>query len=169
VKRLDTGASKVAEALRVTIESNGSTTLVSLAGAIDENSKLDALFGQLMTDTTFNMRNVERVNSMGVHRWIPLIARFSAQHRVTFDEISYPLVQNANVVANLFGSGQIRSCMAPYFCAACKINVTLTVTYQEVVAALHAPPIKACERCQRLMEFDELDNYFTFFKIRVGR
>ena len=49
------------------------------------------------------MRNVERVNSMGVHRWIPLISKFSAKHQAAFDEISYALVQNANVVANLFG------------------------------------------------------------------
>ena len=157
------------EALRVTIETNGSSTHVTLSGAIDENAKLDALFSKLTGDTSFNMRNVERVNSMGVHRWIPLITRYSAQHKVAFDEISYALVQNANVVANLFGSAQIRSCMAPYFCAACKTNVTVVVTQQEVVAAGHTPPVKHCERCRGEMEFDELDNYFSFFKLRAGR
>lgn len=166
VKRPDTGASKVVEALRVTIEANGAATQVTLSGAIDENAKLEALFAQLTGDTVFNMRNVERVNSMGVHRWIPLIARLSAKHKVTFEEISYALVQNANVVANLFGAGHVRSCMAPYFCAKCKTNVTVTVTQQEVSSALHAPPIKFCERCKGQLEFDELDNYFGFFKAR---
>lgn len=166
MKRPDTGASRTVEALRATIEANGTTTHVTLHGAIDENSKLEALFAQLTGDTVLNMRNVERVNSMGVHRWIPLVAKLTAKHEVMFDEISYAIVQNANVVANLFGAGQVRSCMAPYFCAKCKANVTLTVTQQEVAMSLHAPPPKMCERCNGLLEFDELDNYFGFFKAR---
>jgi hypothetical protein len=166
VKRPDTGASRTIEPLRATIEPNGTSTRVTLSGAIDESSKLEALFAQLTGDTVFNMRNVERVNSMGVHRWIPLISKFSAQHQAAFDEISYALVQNANVVANLFGTGHVRSCMAPYFCAKCKTNVTLPVTQEEVASSLHEPPPKACERCNGHMEFDELDNYFGFFKAR---
>lgn len=166
VKRPDTGASRTVEALRATIEGNGTSTQVTLSGALDENAKLEALFAQLSGDTVFNMRDVERVNSMGVHRWIPLITKLSAKHKVMFDEISYALVQNANVVANLFGSGHVRSCMAPYFCSKCKANVTLAVTQQEVASAMHEPPAKTCDRCKGQLEFDELDNYFGFFKAR---
>ena len=158
-----------AETLRVSIDANGGTTHVIFEGAIDENAKLESIFSQLSGDTMFHMRRVERVNSMGVHRWIPLVTRFTAKHRLSIVDISYPLVHNANVVANLFGSAQIQSCMAPYFCARCNANLTLSVSQQEVAATSYAPPPKKCERCGGELEFDELDNYFAFFKVRAGR
>ena len=143
--------------------------MVALIGAIDENSDLQGVFSRLTGDTVLNMLNVERVNSMGVHRWIPIVVRFSAQHRLVLDQISYALVQNANVVANMFGTAYVRSCMAPYFCSRCKDNATITVTKDDVAAAGNEPPPKSCLRCGSVMEFDELDGYFSFFKIRPGK
>ena len=140
--------------------------LVTVSGAIDENADIRGLFARLTNDTTMNLRDVERVNSMGVHGWVPQVTRFSAQHRLVIDEISYPLVQNANTVANMFGSAQVRSCMAPYFCAKCKDNQSLPVSGSEVAAAGQQPPEKRCPRCKSVMEFDELDGYFDFFKPR---
>lgn len=141
--------------------------LVSLSGAIDENADLGGVFSQLTGDTILNMRGVERVNSMGVHHWIPIATAFAAKHRLYIDEISYAFVQNANVVANLFGAARVRSCMAPYYCASCKKNYTLPVTDKEVADAGDAPPPKLCERCNAALDFDELDGYFSFFKRAV--
>jgi len=143
--------------------------LVVLAGAIDENSDLVGLFERMTGDTVLNMRAVERVNSMGVHGWIPWVTRFSANHLLMIDEISYALVQSANAVANMFGSAQVRSCMAPYFCATCKDNVTVAVTSYEVASTGWTAPAKQCARCGSAMEFDELDGYFDFFKMRAGK
>ena len=140
--------------------------LVTVYGAIDENSDLRGLFAQLKSDVLMNMRDVERVNSMGVHGWVPQITKLSAEHRVLIDEISYPLVQNANTVANMFGSAQVRSCMAPYFCAKCKDNMSIAVSAKDVADAGNEPPAKHCPRCRTLMEFDELDGYFDFFRTR---
>jgi hypothetical protein len=144
-------------------------THVALAGSIDENADLEAIFSRLTDDTVLNMQHVERVNSMGVHRWIPIVTRFSAQHRLAIDEISYALVQNANAVANLFGGAQVRSCMAPYYCSQCKDNCTIRVTMEEVAGSGDAAPVKRCAKCSQPMEFDELDGYFGFFKARPRR
>ena len=143
--------------------------MVALSGSIDENSDLQGVFARLDGAAVLNMQQVERVNSMGVHRWIPLVTRFSAEHRLMIDEISYALVQNANVVANLFGTAVVRSCMAPYYCSHCNSNTTLTVSHDEVAAAGNAPPAKYCGRCKSQMDFDELDGYFAFFKPRARR
>jgi hypothetical protein len=142
---------------------------VVFAGPIDENSDLESVFAKLTGDATFNLLEVTRVNSMGVHRWIPLVTAFSARHHLVIEEISYALVHNANAVANLFGSATVTSCVAPYFCGGCKENVSVTVTREEVIAADHAPPQKHCMRCNSSMEFDELDGYFAFFKSRQKR
>jgi len=143
--------------------------VVALTGSIDENADLQGVFARLDRDTILYMQNVDRVNSIGVHRWIPLVARFTGQNRLVIEEISYALVQNANVVANLFGSAQVRSCMAPYYCSRCKDNCTVKVTSEEIVAAGTGPPQKSCARCSSVMEFDELDGYFAFFKTRSRR
>ena len=143
--------------------------LVWLAGSIDENADIQGVFAKLTEDTVINMQHVERVNSMGVHRWIPIVTRYSSQHRVVIDEISYAMVQNANVVANLFGSAVVGSCMAPYFCGRCKDNRTVTVTHDEVLGSGYTPPVKQCTHCGSAMEFDELDGYFTFFMPRPRR
>jgi hypothetical protein len=137
---------------------------ITLAGAIDENSDLAGLFALISGPSVINMREVARVNSMGIHAWIPAIAKASAAHPVVIEELSYALVQNANVVANLFGSAQVRSCMAPYYCSKCKDNVNVSVSADEVLAAGDEPPTKHCTRCKAELEFDELDGYFVFFK-----
>jgi hypothetical protein len=164
VKRPSTGAGAVP--LRAEIAVKNGMRFVALSGSIDENADLQGLFAQLDGDAIMNLRDIERVNSMGVHRWIPLVTAFAAHHRLVFEELSYALVQNANVVANLFGTAHVRSCMAPYFCAHCKDNCSVAVTGEEVVASRYGPPVKRCAQCGLVMEFDELDGYFTFFKQR---
>jgi hypothetical protein len=69
----------------------------------------------------------------------------------------------------MFGTSQLRSCMAPYYCARCNDNVTLPVTADEVARSGETAPAKSCTKCQSPMEFDELDGYFSFFKLRVGK
>jgi hypothetical protein len=140
-----------------------------MEGAIDETADLEGLFAKLGGPTIFNMRNVSRVNSMGVHRWIPLVTRFSNANVLYIEDVSYALVQNANVVANMFGSARVRSCMAPYFCSRCKDAITLRVTSEELAASRHSTPQKTCDRCRAALEFDELEGYFGFMKPRTGR
>jgi hypothetical protein len=145
------------------------TSVVSLSGSIDENADLQSVFSRLDRATILNLQKIERVNSMGVHQWIPIVTKFAAKHRLIIEEISYSLVQNANVVANLFGTAQVRSCMAPYYCGRCKENFTIKVTGEEVAGAPTGPPEKTCGRCSSVLEFDELDGYFEFFKGRSRR
>lgn len=163
VKR-DTGPVATSSLRITTAQAPDGYQLVALAGAIDENADLEGMFAQLTGDTILNMRSVDRLNSMGVHRWVPFVSRFSARHRLVIEEISYAVVQNANAVANLFGSARVRSCMAPYYCSVCKDNCTMTVTVREVAESRQDPPPKRCLRCATAMEFDELDGYFSFFK-----
>jgi hypothetical protein len=163
VKQVETLPDK--KSLRYTLDHGADGTLrVVLAGAIDENADLVTLFGRVTGATVMNMRDVERVNSIGVHGWVPLINRASAKHKVAVEELSYALVQSANAVANMFGTATLRSCMAPYFCARCNRNVIIAVTAEEAAGAAGGAPAKQCNRCHAQLEFDELDGYFTFFK-----
>lgn len=157
-------------ALRSSVETKpDGSTLIVLSGAIDENSVLESVFARVTGKAVVNMRGVERINSMGVHNWIPLVQQASQQHPLAIDEISYAMVQNAVAVANMFGTADVRSCMAPYFCSRCKDHRMVTVSRDDVEASGDQPPVKLCPKCAAPMDFDELDNYFSFFKIRKAR
>jgi len=141
-------------------------SIVELVGALDERSDLEAVFAGLDGETTFRMAGIERVNSIGIHRWIPVITRLSSDHAVFIELVPYSLVLSANSVANLFGEATVLSCLAPYFCSACSADRMATVTAEEARASAPATPEKTCEVCGGHLDFDELDSYFKFLRAR---
>lgn len=146
-------------ALSATIEKIGGWLSVRLGGAIDEESDLAGLFDRLDADVVFDLAGVNRINSIGVLRWTPLIAKLAEKWLVVIESASYPLVLQANSVANFFGGAKVRSCLAPYRCPACQESQMVLVTAEEVAAG--EPPAKRCA-CGGPLEFDELDSYFSF-------
>ena len=150
-------------ALEFSIERQvGGALRVALSGSIDEQAPLNALFAQLDADTHFDLRNVSRINSIGIRHWIPLISRLSAERKVSLTALSYVFVTQANSISNLFGAGTVISCMAPYFCARCGSNSVIEVQADEVSGGGGKPPSRTCERCKTALEFDDLDSYYTF-------
>ena len=151
--------------LRSTIEQGqGRWLRIALTGAIDETADLGSIFERLDRDTVIDLAGIERMNSIGVDRWIKAITRLSGQHRVMIEACSYPVVIQANVVSNFFGGAEVRSCMAPYFCPACQQHITTLVTREEVDTASDDSPSKSCAECGGPMEFDELESFFGFFR-----
>ena len=142
------------------------TIHAALIGALDERSDVAQLFAELDADTTINLRRVERVNSIGIHRWIPCITKLSGERRVEVEEIPYSLVLSANSVADLFGAAVVRSCLAPYYCDRCGHDRIVVVTSEDVVAAGRGVPERRCPDCSGAMAFDELDTYFKFMRPR---
>ncbi len=145
----------------VVTEESGKSRLL-LSGAIDERSDLPAALHGVIGDVVINLEGIERINSIGVHRWIPAFAAFAVNRKVEIERLSYPLVLQANMVANLFGQARVLSCVAPYFCSTCKENRVAVVNSEDVGPNGEAPE-RSCTVCAKRMSFDELDNYFTFF------
>jgi hypothetical protein len=143
-----------------TTDANGVTRIV-LKGAIDELADLSTIFAGVQTDAVVDFEHVERMNSIGISRWLGEVWRFTANHRLHVEGLSYAVVLQANSIKNLFGLGEIRSCMAPYYCPACQANQLVKVLAQEVTEP--RAPVKHCAKCQGALIFDELDDYFTFW------
>lgn len=148
----------------------GSPPQAYLSGAIDENAPLAAIFAELAAaaaapenEITVFMQGVNRVNSIGVRNWVQEIERLTKSRRIRIEGLSYPLAMQANSVANLMGSAEVASCMAPYFCGLCEANRTVSVSRADVDAS-PLPPAKACPDCGSPMEFDEVDEYFAFLR-----
>lgn len=140
------------------------TLVVFFQGAIDEQSELEPIFSEITQPAVLNLREIERINSIGVHRWIPLITKLARTYKIVVEEISYPVVMQANCVANLFGSADVRSCLAPYFNPESNEIHMVLVTAQDVLDADGDVPEKRDNATNTVLEFDELDTYFSFLK-----
>ena len=138
-----------------------------LSGSIDENAALDKVFAELAAAAaggmTVFMQGISRINSIGVRNWVQEIDRFTKNRQIRIEGLSYPLSMQANNVANLMGAAEVVSCMAPYFCGLCEANRMVLVTRADV-AGTPLAPAKACGDCGSPMEFDEVDEYFSFLR-----
>jgi hypothetical protein len=152
-------------ALKVSVDDADPQRLrVQLSGAIDEQTDIAAVLGALRAPVVvLNLRGIERINSVGVHRWIPAMRALAEGRRVVVEEVSYAVATQANYVANLLTPAVVTSCLAPYYCPSCDQPATVVVTSSEVAGAA-GPPERRCDRCHDRMEFDELDDYFTFLR-----
>ena len=144
-------------------QSDGSL-LIALAGTIDEDADFTRVFPNYRGTVVLDLSGVRRLNSIGVHRWIKEFSRYTEQHVVQVKACSYPVVLQANCIANFFGKASVLSCLAPYFCPSCNANQMVEVTRPELGNGDGAPPEKTCVTCSSSMEFDELDHYFLCLK-----
>lgn len=152
---------------RLEPQDDGSTR-IHLAGVIDEETDFAALWSRVdgAGAVELDLSGIERLNSIGVHRWIEAIGRFSANRSVTVVACSYVVALQANCVANLFGRSVVRSCHAPYYCPTCRESRMVLVSAEDVAG--RTIPVKRCGACSTEMTFDELDNYFDFLLPRAG-
>jgi hypothetical protein len=140
----------------------GGKVVLRLKGAIDENAALPQIFQDLPASVEFHLSGVERINSVGINRWIQLFSACSKTRSVTVSALSYPVVMQVNCISNLFAGATIVSCMAPYFCSACETRREVLVSRDEVPAG--GMPSPRCPQCQGPLDFDELDSYFALFR-----
>src|SRR5438067_229922 len=149
--------------LRATVTRGaGGEEVLKLSGAIDESSDLNSILQPLGANVRLDLEGVERINSIGIHRWITAFAPFCRGRKVELAALSYPMALQANLVADLFASATIVSCLAPYFCPKCQESRSALVARGEVNPSGEPPP-KRCPVCAEPMAFDELENYFAFF------
>jgi hypothetical protein len=147
--------------LQVRVEQVGGVSRVYLKGPIDEHCQLKDIFAPLEGELVINLEGIERINSMGVHRWVQPFDALTQRARVTVEAISYPVVLQANCVANLFGAAHVISCVAPFFCDRCRVNRTVIVKV-DALGPAGQPPSAVCPQCNVNMIFDELEEYFNF-------
>jgi eukaryotic-like serine/threonine-protein kinase len=148
--------------LRVTRAENESGLLrIALSGVIDDTTDLGPVFVDLPEQFVIDLRAIERINSVGVRKWVEFMAKLSQGHRFTLEAVSYPIVMQAICVHRFFGTGSVESCMAPFFCPKCSRSESAIVHKGEAKNAL---PDKHCPNCSEVMVFDELEQYFRVFE-----
>ncbi|MBI3184573.1 MAG: hypothetical protein HYZ28_20755 [Myxococcales bacterium] len=138
---------------------------VALSGAIDERADLDAVVAAIgdTLEAVLNLEGIDRINSVGVLRWVRFVRALSTRHKVVLEMLSYPLVAQSQTVAGFFGKAQVLSCLAPYFCSSCQQGRMALVSSSEVCRG-GPPPARSCEVCGTQMNFDEEDEYLSVLR-----
>lgn len=160
--------------LRSVVRDVEGLSLVELGGVIDEDNNLADLIHQVQPgNVLIHLAAVERINSLGVRDWVTWIDQLERKGCTLFYlECSPAIITQVNLVGNFVGNGTIVSFYAPYFRSPCARDATrdcerTQLIHTDEIMEAHplAVPICRCDRCDELMEFDEIESsYLSFIK-----
>jgi anti-anti-sigma regulatory factor len=142
----------------------GGTCLV-LHGCIDEYAELPALLARIEPPLTVDLSGVEFINSEGVRDWANLLRAALRLGPVTLRGCSEPMVHLFNMVTITVDGTTIESFQAPYSCASCgrEASVTLDVARDLADGPDSTPPDRPCAECSGSMRFAELPGRYLAF------
>lgn len=150
--------------LRAVVEHDGDTSVVKLAGFLDEDNNLKGLVEMIPAGTAMiDLAGVERINSCGIRDWVNWLAALEANGTVpVLVSCSPPIVAQINLVKNFTGGGAVKSFQVPYHCRECDEEKILLVETAEMTTGSAAPTC-LCDSCGHAMDLDEMpESYFAF-------
>ena len=156
---------KSRSSLRFKTHSEDEVTLIKLTGVIDENTKLKKLRRQVSTNKlVIDLAEVERINSCGVRDWITLLADMQRDNiAIVLASCSVAIVRCLNASFNFSGHAVVVSLYAPYYCSSCDLDVDRHFDRDYIGPPPFEAPIQRCERCDMVLDFDDLpEGYFGF-------
>ncbi len=134
-----------------------------LSGVIDEHANLDFLRG-VQGRITVNIRDVRRINSVGVRQWMEAMRAIPTTANVELVEARPPIVDQINMVAGFLGRAKLLSFYAPMVCPNCDHQEEIQLDVAACKAAGGALPSHPCPRCPgSVMELDDVEEEFTSF------
>jgi anti-anti-sigma regulatory factor len=138
--------------------------LIELSGAIEENVHFEQLIGPFQGELTVSCRGVTRINSVGVKTWIRYFQTLQMQgKKFRFIEVSYPLIEQLNMISNFACGGEVESILLPFSCIQCQNEFTSTVKTSELKAnKLQIPKVK-CEKNECAATFDDDPEEYLYF------
>jgi hypothetical protein len=147
------------------ITRRGGLTQVTFRGSLDERANLDPLRIALIGRVMFRLQDIERINSMGVHKWIGFMRSLPAITDLVLIHCSYPFVQQMNLTYGFAGNARVESFYAPYACEHCLREQTRLIAND---ASIEEPQqllsSVACPGCGHTMQLDEHPDRYLLFR-----
>jgi len=139
-------------------------TTVEFTGEIDENADFSELRRQLRGSVVFRLSGVKRINSSGVREWVNFVRELPNVTELVFTHCSQAIVTQLNIIYNFRGIASVRSFYAPYVCERCNNEEERLLDVEaHFPDGVGDPPQFECEKCQQLLEFDDLpERYLSF-------
>lgn len=133
---------------------------IKLAGVIDEHASLD-FFRSLQGRVSVNLREVRRINSVGVRSWMDAVRAIPPGATVELSEARPPIVDQINMVAGFLGRARLLSFYAPMVCPRCDTQTEVLLDVEACKGDKGLPP-KACS-CGAAMELDDVEEEYMAF------
>ena len=150
--------------LNATKDVTGDVTRVTLKGEIDESVNLLTLLGEPVPKMHFVLKEVNRINSMGVKAWLTYVKIcLDKGTQMVLSECSPVIVEQLNLISNFAPANSVVSLYAPFSCEECN---------SEFVALYQAADVKArkvnlektkCPGCGGAAELDDSPEMFFAF------
>jgi hypothetical protein len=142
--------------------------LVTLSGAVDEStSDMESLRFDGPKEVEFNCRDISRVTSIGIMRWVKFFKTLREQGlKLRFAECSPTIIrQGSMLLTGFLKKDEIVSVGLPFFCDDCRLE---TISYNDVKtleANKFEVPEVNCKNCGNPAEFDDVPElYFQIFE-----
>jgi len=150
--------------LTVTRQQTQAGLLIEMSGAIEENVHFEQLIGNFTGTLTVNCRGVTRINSVGVKTWIRYFESLKAQGKpFKFTEVSYPLIEQLNMIINFSCGGEVESILLPFSCISCQKEFVASCKTAELKQnGLKVPRVK-CEKNECAAQFDDDPEEYLYF------
>jgi ABC-type transporter Mla MlaB component len=147
----------------------GERACLVLGGDITEEADFAPLLASPLSPLLLDLVDVGRINSSGVREWLSFVREIAATgRRLVLLRCAPAMVQQANMITNFLGAAEVRSLLAPYYCAPCDYDHREEIS----TAGKEETPLKIaeavpCPRCGRMMEFSDLaSEYLAFLNAR---
>lgn len=153
----------------VTASGDARARRLVLRGRLDESATLvSSAASWSAREVVLDTGDVAFVNSIGIREWMHFLAALTqGGASLIHERCAEPLVEQMSFIPAARGGGHVRSCFAPYQCAACGHEASLLVDVDGHLAALEAgrPPALPCPACGASAELADLpERWFAFLR-----
>lgn len=143
---------------------------LALVGALDEHIQdaLDNLVPSLPAKVAIDLREIHRINSIGISKWLDFVTAAASRCEITLEACSPDFVEQLNMIRSFRTRCAVRSVLRRFVCEQCNVRGV-----KEFVATVHfnaAGPIAAndlCPDCASIVTFEEDDDDFFHFATDV--
>lgn len=138
--------------------------VVQLSGTVEESVNLDQIIGYVDESVIVNVRDIARINSVGVKVWMRYFQSLNARGvKVVFRECSQAIVEQLNMISNFHCGAKIESILLPYYCKSCQKELVGIVQVQHLLDHhLEVPEVKCSSPDCKVQFDDDPDEYFSF-------
>lgn len=108
--------------LNASIRKNGTQTIVTLKGAIDETasrSLMDVMPKLVDADVVFDCSEIEAINSIGFRLWLQFLKGLKERSTFNFVRCSQPYIEYSSLLAKTSYAEYISSVLVPFRCEGC--------------------------------------------------
>jgi anti-anti-sigma regulatory factor len=137
----------------------------AVSGEITERADFSSLLAGTAATLVLDLGDVTRINSSGVRSWLGFVRQLEARgRRIVIERCAPSIVHQANLISDFLGRAEVRSALAPYFCARCNKDHLEEIENPRSFSSSGAVAEELpCPTCGAAMEFADLAREYLAF------